>query len=350
MKNIFVHLGKSKADYLWENIKYLRKIAPQEETILIIDNKIHLNKLDSLACKIFHYDAGDVLNESLDSLHHNIEFRNGFWRSSIERFFALQQWHRLNPDESFLHIESDNLVLPNFPWEKFKKIDSLAWLQHNDKYDCAALFYSPNLKSTNWLIDEIINQIELDKSLTDMRVLSLISQQYPKKVELLPSYNPNWIVKEFELNLKAKVSNSFEKFGGIFDPAAIGVWLTGNDPRNSFGWIKRYKNHFNPIVDPSVFSFSISDGVVNLSHHGISSQLFNLHIHSKQKLLFGKFNKVLLRFYIHSSQKQKFPRFYNFVCAYHIAKDLCKIHKFNLINVFKGIYTLFRTRNTELFN
>ena len=350
MKNIFVHLGKSKADYLWKNIKYLKKIAAQEEIILIVDNKIHLSKLDPLDCKVFYYDDDDFINESLDSLQHNIEFRNGFWRSSIERFFALQQWHRLNPDESFLHIESDNLVLPNFPWEKLKKIDSLAWLQHNDKYDCAALFYSPNLKSTNWLIDQIINQIELNKSLTDMRVLSLISQKYPSKVELLPSYNPNWINKESEVFLKAKISNNFEKFGGIFDPAAIGVWLTGNDPRNSLGWIKRYKNHFNPIVNPSVFSFSISSGVVNLSQDGISSQLFNLHIHSKQKLLFGKFSILLLKFYIHSSQKQKFPRFYSFVSAYHIVKDLSKIHKFKLVNVFKGISRLIKTRHTELFN
>jgi hypothetical protein len=69
---------------------------------------------------------------------------------SIERFFALQQWHRLNPDKSFLHIESDNLVLPNFPWEKFKKVNSsiFYFFANNSYYKHSSVGWAGRLVET----------------------------------------------------------------------------------------------------------------------------------------------------------------------------------------------------------
>jgi hypothetical protein len=77
-------------------------------------------------------------------LDHN--FRDGFWKYTFERLFALQQYHEKHSDSKILHIESDVLLLPEFPWKSFAELNSLAWLNVNETHDVAALVYLPNPK------------------------------------------------------------------------------------------------------------------------------------------------------------------------------------------------------------
>jgi hypothetical protein len=350
MNTVFVHLGDARVDYLWSNINYLNRTAPQENITLILNNKIHLKKISNLKCDVHFYESSEASNNLFSKLEHKIEFRNGFWRHSTERFFALQHWHQLNPNNSFLHLESDNLLLPNFPWKKFESLQSLAWLRHNDEYDCAALLYSSAVEETNWFIERVTNCIELDKSMTDMKALSIIAKQNPGKVQILPTCNERWIHDKPNLNLEMDLSKNFKVFNGVFDPAATGVWLTGGDPRNSLGWIKRYKNHFNPIIDPSTFDYSLKKMNVYVTKNGVTAQLFNLHIHSKQKILFSRLSFIFLKLYVYSAHKLRIPRIFHFISAYYIFLSLISLNKFNISNIYKGIRALIKTRKTELFN
>ncbi len=181
---------------------------------------------------------------------------------------------------SILHLESDVLLLPHFPIEQFETISELTWCKFNETHDVSAILYSPNLSSSVWLGTAIREAIRENAALTDMTVLSLIRGKNPDKIKYFPS-----------------LSNSDSKiFDGVFDGAAIGMWLTGRDPRNSFGRIQRHASLPEAQDNPTEYKFKLSlTGELFVTNGAESIQVYNLHIHSKSKLLFGRFNSLFLK-------------------------------------------------------
>jgi hypothetical protein len=229
----------------------------------------------------FKYECTVKDEELLSSLEHNAAFRKGFWRYSLERILALESLHGTRePNASILHLESDVLVLPGFPIEKFQNITELMWCKFNETHDVSAILYSPDFLSTKWLANAVREEIRDNTSLTDMTVLSLIHGKHPHKVKYFSS-------------LSNPVSTIFD---GVFDGAAIGMWLTGRDPRNKYGLIQRHVSLPEAQDDPGKHRFRVSPkGELFAMKELRAMQVYNLHIHSKRKLLFGKFNSFFLR-------------------------------------------------------
>lgn len=308
MKAIFVHLGIEKADHLWLNLKRLKSIFPEVSVVIILDEERHLKRLKDLDVETFVYSRTEYRGYQLGELNHDKEFRNGFWRFTIERFMALTYWHESYPNESFVHLESDVAVMPDFPWEKIDKLNTLAWLRFNDVKDVAAIMYSPNPEATRWLSDLLSDEFARNPELTDMTALSLISRANPKRVTILPTL----MTKHNPINFKNRVPeyNESEKgiefFGGMFDGAAVGMWLTGQDPRNHLGWIKRYISLPESDVDPSLLKIEIfNKSQLTAEYQGRIVSLFNLHIHSKQLSYFGSRWRSRLQADINSSKFQR---------------------------------------------
>jgi hypothetical protein len=140
----------------------------------------------------------------------------------------------------------------------------------SNEQDSAAIIYLPRIETTKWLESEF-NSLSLnDTLLTDMQILSIIRKKYPEEINLLPTFGSNL---ESEL--------------GYFDAAELGMWITGEDPRNNFGITKRFNNRFN-LDGLTKFSqpFDLIDD--NLVRKGnIGTNIFNLHIHSKDLQLLG---------------------------------------------------------------
>ena len=244
------------------------------------------------------------MSKVLDDLDIDTKFRNGFWRYSLERLFALTQHHIDFPNDSLLHIESYVLPLTNFPFHSFETLEKLAWLRVDSRRDVAAIVYSPKVATSSWLSEKMRSVISLSVETDDMRVLGEISSKEPQHVEILPSLpHQTSNLRNQSLNVSQEdliaASSHFSKFDGVFDPAGIGIWLTGTEPRNSFGFTTKFKSKLNTpgndFIDPENVQYSFDDaGRLSFQSGRESIEIYSLHIHSKNLKYFSeKFEKHL---------------------------------------------------------
>jgi hypothetical protein len=291
LKVVFVHLGVEKVDHLWLNLKRTKAMFPNLSIVLVLDDSRHLRKLGRLDVEVFFFSRSSYIGPQLEALDHNIKFRNGFWQFSLERFVALNAWHQEYPQEPFIHFESDILIMPDFPWSKLSSLKKLAWLSFNNTKDVAAIVFSPNSSETKWLANSLCLRLKENPKLTDMTALSVLSQENPHKITMLPTLLVEKIPRDDKSTSKMQDSSmqNSSLFDGLFDGAAIGMWLTGQDPRNHLGWIKRYLSLQDSWVDPSLFNLEISSrGCLTVEYQEMKVPLFNLHVHSKQLSYFGQ--------------------------------------------------------------
>lgn len=293
MHLIFVHLGKAEARHLRPNIIRALKLFPNLEITVIYSEDLFTLNFRDLPIHLYKYQEIDDSDHSLSNLGHDTKFRNNFWRYSLERLYALSEWHVSHPNEKILHIESDILLMPNFPLATFGELERISWCAFNDTHDVASILFSPNPAETLWMIEGINNNISTDTRLTDMTALRRLRNEFPKRVSYLNS------------------SENSDKFGGIIDAAPIGMWLCGRDPRNHYGVIRRFMKLPESDMDPSAVKYQIlGDGVLKASFSdGTTKPILNLHVHSKQKILFGRAWRFWLSLYVFSSQFH-FPNYW----------------------------------------
>jgi hypothetical protein len=273
MELVLVHLGPGRAKHIPYNIKHIQRYFSEYKISLIVTEDAHPSILNLPAIKYFKYERSSEIASSIEKLKHNGLIRNGFWIYSLERIFALSEWAKLNKTVNFLHIESDVLLMTNFPMRDFEKCKKIAWTRYNQDRDVATFIYSPNYEEIAWVTSELIKLIEINPSLTDMTGLSTISKDHPNRVRILPSAPTELVAGE----------------SGIFDPAPFGMWLTGQDPRNNWGFTRKFISLHDSISAPEKFHYSASsDGTLTLSDLTNSYFLFNLHVHSKRINLFNK--------------------------------------------------------------
>ena len=267
---VFVHLGPARAAHLWSNIAATQIKFPQVDITLIYSDASHLKNIKRLGINSSFYKARDADNDLFIKLSSNFKFRDGFWRYSLERLIALESWHRENePENPFLHIESDILMLPNFPVNRFLNIEKLTWIKYNDSHDVSAVLSSPNYDYTNWMANRIRQEVQINGHLTDMTVLSKIRNDSPEMIYLLPTASrPDLSV-----------------FPGVFDGASIGMWLNGRDPRNHYGLVRRHSPTIDCEDKPELLKYKIKQGDLYISNEIAEYALFNLHIHSKNKIM-----------------------------------------------------------------
>ena len=297
LKLIFVHLGESKADHLWLNLVRHVQMFPNLDTVVIIDDKRHLSKIPEGIDIFFYQRDFKSVNWFLKSHELDHAFRNGFWRFSLERIFALIEFHEQVPNSVLIHMESDVLTFPNFPWQLFAQISKLSWGSYDGTKDVASIILMPNQEASIWLRKRLLEELEIKPSHSDMTILSAISNNFPDKISTVPivtSQISTLLNKgaHIEQSVLDKNQDSAKYFGGIFDTAVIGMWLTGMDPRNSYGFTK-YGARFiidsdRCFVDPSNVKFSLgTEGNLRIIAQDKEIELFCLHVHSKNLQLFS---------------------------------------------------------------
>ena len=278
---VYIHLGEDLPKHLVLNLKRHRELFPHQEIVLVSSK----NWKDKITAGIENLVLPlDGLQPSIFeamSNHHNFNFRNGFWKYTLQRLFALEAIHRRYSERQILHIESDVLLMPNFPWGKFEGLDKLAWLPVNSESDIAALLFSPNLKSTLFLISYLCEHAVNNPETTDMFALKSFARNNPTKHYYLPSYTA-----ETEKNIEKKSESHAAAprvFDGVFDPIAFGLWNFGVDPKNFFGICRRYFIDVTHFIDPSKVRLSYVNSKLMYTS---GTELYNLHIHSKNLKLF----------------------------------------------------------------
>lgn len=304
MKIVFVHLGNAPAEHLWANIRTLVKRFLNIEIVLVSDLE-RSELISHPRIEFFKYIRPAVYGEQLSRLNFEFEFRSGFWQYTLERILALNQYHDTFPQKKLMHVESDVLLLDDFPFQIFELQTKLSWLSVDENRDVAALIYLPHAKATKTLAEALLSQLSVDPTLTDMKFLREFRLKNPTEVLLAPSLSlemATHLISKGEMNLKigSELSSASKIFFGIFDPAAFGMWLTGSDPRNYYGSRKVFDTreilNGGTFINPGTFQYRLSDtGGLFVSINNMESRVWCLHVHSKDMRLFGNSSGTRLK-------------------------------------------------------
>lgn len=308
---VFVHLGTKPPSFLKANIKRCQSLFPDVNILIVSDQEVILNEFNNFKIQKYLYiPEGDVA-EALSNHAYDRKFRQGFWQLSLVRIFALLQATSALNLKYVLHIESDILLFSNFPFETFKEINHANWLRFNEVRDVGSIIYIPNVEVATNLRKRMIENLEKDSTLTDMKLLSRISEDPTFEHGLLPTSKStkSEIVKiDTNAELLDSSTGQFERFDGIFDAAPVGMWLCGQDPKNHQGYQIRYIDLPDSYIQPGQVEFTVKNS--NLyTDNGLTS-IYNLHLHSKEaKLFLDLKNKQLTRIVNESRNREKAKKF-----------------------------------------
>ena len=141
----------------------------------------------------------------------------------------------------------------------------------------ASIVYIPNAE----ILEKILELYEYNKN--DMENFSIISYKIPDFFDKFPIC----ISDHSQTDEEYYVTKNFEKFGFVFDAAAIGQYLGGVDPQNISGDTTGFINETCVIkYDRYNFQWEI-DEIDNIRRPFLITedlekiQIFNLHIHCK---------------------------------------------------------------------
>ena len=280
---VYVHLGPNLPKHLELSLNRHRRLFPDQELVLITSHNQDFQLSDSIHqfkvnCDELQIELFNVMGKELD-----FNFRNGFWKYTFQRFFAIGEFHKVNPNRAITHIESDVLLMPNFPWKKFNDLKKLAWLRVNSEVDVAAIVHFPSFDSTENLLKEIEYCARQNPRTNDMIALHESANRLSNIHQYLPSLTKQNVYQEGKFGYSEEII--LEYFGGVFDPLNLGLWYFGQDPKNSFGLRKRYLGDASHDLNPEKTKLNFSGGILI---DGNGTLIFSLHIHSKYLPLFGK--------------------------------------------------------------
>jgi hypothetical protein len=326
MHLVFVHIGTAKASHLYFNIKRVIKLFPELKVTLIYSETSFIKKWSDLPINFYKYTEKNDTSHILNNLAHDAKFRMNFWRYSIERLYALAEWHSINPDQKLLHLESDILIMPNFPLEKIEKVNQISWCSFNNSHDVASVVYSPSITETNWMLTELELLLMENSTLTDMTGLRKLKEKFPDKVGYLNS------------------GEAIALFGGVIDAAPYGMWLCGRDPRNHKGVTRRFLELPESDIDPSDVSYHYGyKSYLRINRSGGSGfSLFNLHVHSKHKAIFRNHWGPVVFLYAITS-KVKFPKYWFSLTVFaQLASD--SVHRNGIKGSWRALTNLLHYR------
>lgn len=293
MNIVFCHLGSRVPNYLHSNLVRTNQLFPEHKIFLISSISPRSNHLPKNGIQIIDVKSFPIFDKIIQGSKHNREFRNGFWRYSLERLFVVCNFAIEYAMGNTLHVESDVVLYPNFPFEELQEKGSINWGFYNEKRDVASLLYLNDSKSALWLRDKLIDNLKSNPDHTDMSILKDISIQNKSRISYFPmSIN---LIRNSDSTIRAKdlcnvVGQSLD-IRGIFDSAAIGMWLTGQDARNSYGFRRMFSmsniKSGDSAIDPTIPRYFISKNNSIIAKIGEEElPVYCIHVHSKNIRLF----------------------------------------------------------------
>ena len=284
---VLVHLGGKVPLYLRANLRYLKKL--KFPLVLITDTRKIERKYKSHRLDTFLYEESDAAFRKLSELlDHNEKFREGFWLKAIIRFMALQKYMQETGVQRLIHLESDVWISPNFPIGALSKAQSISFPLCNEHLGIPSVFIVPSLDMLNEFNLFCINQMQSDSQATDMKLLAEFAKKFPKKVSLLPTFSGTLLRQEFLESVPKSKDYLQVETGKIFDANSLGQYFFGWDPRNEKGYRKLFQNYREHFVDPRHSRLKFDGSKLFICKEGFETEVFNLHVHSKDIRVFFK--------------------------------------------------------------
>lgn len=216
---------------------------------------------------------------------YGLKERNLLFIRVFERLFLLQNlMGKYNVNDGFF-MELDNLIYDNPKnWLKeFSKYE-LCYMFDNYNRCSSGVMYVKNADSLNGLLDFTLKYIDNYQSTEWMNEMALLYDYYKNvenenKVQIIPTH---WDNNQYDI--PAMNYNKYNET--IFDAAAIGIYLFGNDPNAVPGpTISGIKNKFS-LIDYTKYQFCWMDDKKQrkIPHifDGVNwIKINNLHIYTK---------------------------------------------------------------------
>lgn len=221
----------------------------------------------------------------LDSGTIDSTFRAGFWAKTLQRFFVLEQFMKLNRIPKAAHAELDVVLLAaegSLPkLDKRGKGIFIPWFP--GKYAIGSFVYINDVVGLSRLVERALtpsypNEMEL---LKQFLIESPDCAFGLPTADQLISPNPAPLTANSPPNLLTT-----EEAGGVFDAARLGQWVFGLDSRNVQGtisWnhsIDQSPDHGSPGGRTRMIGVR-SDGQLQIARERKSTTVLTLHIHAK---------------------------------------------------------------------
>ncbi len=277
-------------EYVYLNAKYLAEIFPENEVVVITDSpkaikSLGIRGINGWLCS----DPAESWAEVWNASEHNRDFRLDFWFKTVARFWSLSEYMKSTGYIPILHVEADVWLSPSFPFAKFQNLgDKLAYPLKNLSEGIASTLYLGGENSISALIRHTHESFKLNGKSTDVSILGSFWKRHEKLYYALPS-GPNsaCLHNSTCTHMAVKtIPESYEKFNGIFDASTLGIYFTGVDPRNSWGFRTMFKDGRYEF-DTRDLRMVFSGKTLHLMHNDHAYEIFSLHIHSKDERFFN---------------------------------------------------------------
>lgn len=271
---IFSYLGSDIPEYALINAVNTQRRFPSIDVGMIVSSQNNARRIEKLGLHPFIYETNvnDLLFSAMATERKN--FRHGFWRYTMERLFSLESCFSQG-ENSIVHVESDVILLNGFEKINFQGLKT-SWLKHKANEDSAAVLHISSKNDFELLNIDLRKNLRLYPNLSEMQILSKIRTEENTKFGFLPSISSDG---------KVSVDGKAVKNQIVFDPAVLGMWLFGHDPRNHFGFTKKFV--LAGEKQPKAFDIQLTvENDKSNVYLGSDIHVVSLHVHTKNEKIF----------------------------------------------------------------
>ena len=305
---VFVHLGEEIPEYLQRNCLQTQKNFPDTKVTLITNAKIN----SSTSYNTVNYRRTNRTELVLSQIQLDIRFRDSFWVKTLERLLAVLEYQIDNQVSKLIHVESDVLIFPNLPLKAIQNLRKATWTRYSETKCVGAFIYLPAPYIADLLLQESHKYILEYKDLTDMTLLNKLSENK----NLVDTFSHHLLTGGDDGN-SIQVDLNDEVYSGFFDPAQIGMWLTGEDPRNHLGITTLHLNELftsgDSPINPTALSYFLNENneLFAVNSDGVVFPIWTLHIHSKNVKLFSSNNQLELARLVCKAKDHRIIRYWS---------------------------------------
>jgi len=295
---VFVHIGKKLPAYSEDAIIQAKYFNPDSNIYFLLNQEAYQNA----PFPIENAGAIPVFLESLPITPHHkkfwtntvldFQFRHGFWTYTSERFFYLDSFMEEYQLSSVFHLEYDNMLYKNLSeiLPIFKRhYPGCGVTFGSDRFVIPGFMYIANSNSAKDLAKFFSRYAH--KGWHDMAMISKYWATNLGKIDHLPTIPPAYS-KFFPLlnsyreksRFEHLYSNYYSEFEGIFDAAAVGQFLGGQDPGNGSSSQGFKNSHSLMSLDLCQFNWGEDSQGKKIPIMILNEEIipiYNLHIHSK---------------------------------------------------------------------
>jgi len=253
------------------NSKYLKKL--EKYNVILIDYKeVSNNSFNKMYRK----------NKNKFTEYKSLGNRKMLFMRSIERFFLLYNFMIQKKIEDCLFLELDNLIYDN-PKNWLKKLNNFNVAMMYDNVDrlSTGIMYVKNDISLKPLLNHYLDYIKNDKGfLSEMKANYYFYKKNKDYLHFLPIH---WNDED-----KPKLAyDNYNLYNSIFDSAAIGIFLFGNDMIHTNNKLVKGKHNKWSKINYTKYKFIWKHDEFGrkrpyIRHNDTNILINNLHIHSKQ--------------------------------------------------------------------